>query len=548
MSETTVAVIGGGVGGMTAAHELADRGFDVSMYEKRPRLGGKSRSVETDAGYPGEHGFRFLPGFYRHLRDTMDRIPDGDGTVRDNLVETTEMLRCLGDGEKVKSAQRTPRSIEDVRETVSNALWRDVVPDREHDYFLNRFLTLATSCDARWRDEYENTSWWEFTDADEMSPEYRKYLVRGATKVLVAMDPEESSARTIGRMTVQTLSDILDSRRQVEILNAPTSEAWIEPWREYLEGVGVDVQTDAAAESIDFDGEHVTGVVVDGETVEADYYVLATPVEVTLRLIDDGIRKAAPSLGGIDRLKTDWMSGVQYYLSEDLPLVHGHGIYFDSPWALTSISQRQFWETDFEGYDGVEGVLSVCISDWDKEGVVYGKTAKECTREEIAEEVWAQLKQHLNDGETVLGDDVVVDWHLDEAIQHDEDERRCTNDEPLLVNTVGSLRHRPDAVTEIPNLTLAADYVRTNSDLATMEGATRRRGARQTAYSNVKARRRSGARCTNSKSRVSSSRSRRWTQSVTASVFHTSVRGRRSCGRSSRRLFEELKVLLGVFA
>ena len=46
-----------------------------------------------------------------------------------------------------------------------------------------------------------------------------------------------------------------------------------------------------------------------------------------------------------------------------------------------------------------------------------------------------------------------------------------TNTEPLLINTVGSLRHRPRAVTEASNLVLAADYVRTETDLATMESA-----------------------------------------------------------------------------
>jgi hypothetical protein len=46
-----------------------------------------------------------------------------------------------------------------------------------------------------------------------------------------------------------------------------------------------------------------------------------------------------------------------------------------------------------------------------------------------------------------------------------------TNDEPLLVNTRDSLSSRPEAVTQIPNFFLAADYVRTNTDLATMEGA-----------------------------------------------------------------------------
>jgi hypothetical protein len=43
--------------------------------------------------------------------------------------------------------------------------------------------------------------------------------------------------------------------------------------------------------------------------------------------------------------------------------------------------------------------------------------------------------------------------------------------EPLLINTEDSWKDRPDAVTRIPNLFLAADYVRTHTDLATMEGA-----------------------------------------------------------------------------
>jgi hypothetical protein len=46
-----------------------------------------------------------------------------------------------------------------------------------------------------------------------------------------------------------------------------------------------------------------------------------------------------------------------------------------------------------------------------------------------------------------------------------------TNAEPLLVNTAGSLQYRPDPVTEIQNLVLASDYVRTFTDLATMEAA-----------------------------------------------------------------------------
>ena len=39
-----VAVLGGGMAGLAAAHELAERGFSVTVYERRA-LGGKARSM-----------------------------------------------------------------------------------------------------------------------------------------------------------------------------------------------------------------------------------------------------------------------------------------------------------------------------------------------------------------------------------------------------------------------------------------------------------------------------------------------------------------------
>ncbi|MFW5929354.1 MAG: hydroxysqualene dehydroxylase, partial [Halobacteriota archaeon] len=471
----SVAVIGGGVGGLTAAHELADRGFEVEVYEARERFGGKSRSLRVTGengteNLPGEHGFRFLPGFYRHLRDTMQRIPCGSNPrgVRDNLVEVMEMMRCNVDEPNVVSRRRHVDSLEDFVYMVDRMLWRDSVPDREHTFFLNRFLVLATSCDARWEEEHEQTSWWEFTHADDLSEDYRKYLVRGATKLLVAMDPEMSSARTIGKMTVQILNDIVDPDRKVEILDGPTSEAWIDHWIDYLQGHDVELNSGTPVTEIEYDAGRVRGFTTPEGDVEADHYVLATPLEAALELLPEESMEDAPVLGRIRRLHTDWMNGIQFYLDRDIEMAEGHGIYFDSPWALTSISQRQFWKQDFEEYGGdeVEGVLSVCISDWGRAGVVYDKPARECTPEEIKEEVWTQINDHLDEP---IDDGALVDWYLAPSIRHEDGV--TYNDEPLLVNTVGSRANRPEADTEIPNLYLAADYVLTETDLATMEGA-----------------------------------------------------------------------------
>ena len=64
----------------------------------------------------------------------------------------------------------------------------------------------------------------------------------------------------------------------------------------------------------------------------------------------------------------------------------------------------------------------------------------------------------------------VHSWFLDPAIKP-PNPTTATNLEPLLVNTKGSWADRPDAVTRIPNFFLAADFVRTYTDLATMEAA-----------------------------------------------------------------------------
>jgi 15-cis-phytoene desaturase len=99
----SVIVIGGGIAGLTTPHELAERGFQVDIYEARATWGGKARSQPVagsgTAGrrdLPGEHGFRFYPRFYTHVIDTMQRIPAGDGNVAQRLRGTTESAIALG--------------------------------------------------------------------------------------------------------------------------------------------------------------------------------------------------------------------------------------------------------------------------------------------------------------------------------------------------------------------------------------------------------------------------------------------------------------------
>jgi uncharacterized protein with NAD-binding domain and iron-sulfur cluster len=502
---TTVAVLGGGVAGLSAAHELAERGFSVTVYEQRDAPGGKARSIPYAgsgtggrADLPGEHGFRFFPGFYRHLPDTMSRIPVPGGTVRDHLVGATRILFAQAEGKnEIIAPAHAPESLNDI--AVALRFLREAaltvgVPLPEYAVLVERLLTLLGSCDERRYEQWELQSWWEYTGAEHRSEAFQRFLADGLTRTLVAARGREMSARTGGLVLVQLLQDL--SRvggRADRVLDAPTSEAWIDPWVAHLRGRGVDVRLGAPVEGITMSGGRVASVTAGGQVVTADHYVAALPVEVMRALASPALRAAEPRLRGLDRLVTRWMNGVLYYLDRDVPLVNGHAIYVDSEWSLTSISQKQFWagvDLAQRGDGRTRGILSIDVSEWQRPGRLTGKVAQRCSREEIFDEVWDQVLDHLDGGE--LDGAQVVDRFLDPAIVF-PNPTDAANLEPLLVNTAGSWAARPEAVTAIPNLFLASDYVRTFTDLATMEAANE--AARRAVNGVLDATRSTAARC-----------------------------------------------------
>jgi 15-cis-phytoene desaturase len=205
-------------------------------------------------------------------------------------------------------------------------------------------------------------------------------------------------------------------------------------------------------------------------------------LDIAVELITPALAAADPQLARLHAVSLDtmlsWMVGIQYFLYEDVPLVRGHTFYPDSPWGLTTISQPQFWRDlglfrRVYGNGEVGGLISVDVSDWDTPGTFVKKPARQCTREEVAKEIWEQLKAALNTGiagEEILRDELLHSWHLDDDLDYTAGVPP-RNPSRLLVHPPGSWQVRPEAASAIGNLVLASDYVRTYTDLASMEGA-----------------------------------------------------------------------------
>ncbi|MDX2285183.1 MAG: FAD-dependent oxidoreductase [Bacteroidia bacterium] len=506
-----VVIIGGGVAGMSAAHELIERGFAVEVYERQPvYVGGKARSVDVpdsaSPGHlplPGEHGFRFFPGFYRHIIDTMKRTPlpgQPGKTVYDNLEVSTQSIQAQIGETPIQVPAQFPRSRADLRKFISAiaATHKQFTP-ADNEKMFDVLWQIMTSCRNRKDNEYEQMSWWQFTDADGHSQAYRDLFVIGLTRTLVAARAETISAKTEGNTLLGLMMLMGDpSGRTDQVLNGPTNDAWLYPWRDYLLSKGVKYHHGHKATAIQYDSgtKTISGVTVADATglvrqASGDYYLFAVPVEAMAALVKDqsALLNDAPTLRQLQQLalSTDWMNGIQFYLREPVPMLDttfGHVLYLQTPWALTSISQVQFWK----GYDisrygngEVKSILSVDISNWETEGLLIKKPANACTPDEIRDEVWYQIQQSLIvNGASLLKSqqEILINWYLDRDISFfrlnsgtPDAQVVDYNKEPLLINEVNTWGMRPAASTAIPNLFLASDYVRTFTDLATMEGA-----------------------------------------------------------------------------
>jgi uncharacterized protein with NAD-binding domain and iron-sulfur cluster len=96
-----IIIVGGGITGLTCAHKLVNKGFEVELYEKEDVLGGMARGKRNDEGIPIEHSWRGFGPFYHNLYGIMKEIP-------------SEMEEYFSDG----------YSIEEVKKHNSrNSLW-----------------------------------------------------------------------------------------------------------------------------------------------------------------------------------------------------------------------------------------------------------------------------------------------------------------------------------------------------------------------------------------------------------------------------------------
>ncbi len=237
----SVAVIGGGWAGCTAAVELARAGFKVTLFEAARVLGGRARRIETDRKQL-DNGQHILLGAYSETLRVMQLVGVDPAQALLNLPLQMRYPRVAGGpGGMDFIAPRLPAPLH-----LAVALFRSQGLDRADKLSLLRF-----SSTARWMDWqlHQDCTVTELLERYDQTARLTRLLWRPLCLAALNTPPERASAQVF----LAVLRDSLGARRAASDMLVPRvdlSALMPEAAAKYIEGHGGAVRTGAKVQAL----------------------------------------------------------------------------------------------------------------------------------------------------------------------------------------------------------------------------------------------------------------------------------------------------------
>jgi len=374
-----IAVVGAGWAGCTAAVELADAGYQVTLFESSRTLGGRARAVSLD-GRTIDNGQHILLGAYTSTLDQLRKV--GVNLDQALLRLPLQMRYPAGCDGMDFHASRLPAPFH-----LLAALWQATGLTRDDKMALARF-----NSSARWMDWQLNEDCSVLTLLERFDQTDR--LVRLMWRPLCIAALNTPIEKASAQIFLNVLRDSLGSRRAASDMLIPRvdlTSLYPERAAEYLTQLGGIVTTGCAIKSIT---QTETGWLLQkshGDMQTFDGVVLATASSAAANLLDaiDGI--TVPSLD-YEPITTCYL---QY--ANDIKLAHPMFALLDEPscghWGQFVFDRGQLNEDQ-------NGLLAVVISTAEASAglpqeeliqAVATQLAIALQQLQLADPIWAQV-------------------------------------------------------------------------------------------------------------------------------------------------------------
>ncbi|MCB9641068.1 MAG: oleate hydratase [Myxococcales bacterium] len=435
-----VAVIGGGIAGISSASHLAERGYSVVLFEKESYLGGKVGSWLADVGdgveMQVEHGFHAFFRQYYNLLDFLRRIGADKHLkpIDDYLILTREHGNFSFQG-----IHTTPiyNLLSMARKGIYSLPRMALNPKSQKMRALLQFEPESTFA------MYDHVSFAEFAKAAAL-PDQLIRIFTSFARAFFSEPSKMSMAEMMKGFHFYFLSN--DLGLLYDYMDEDFAESLLVPICRHLEAHGVQWHLETPVESIEREG---TGYRVNGEAF--DDLVIATDVVGTRRITEacSWMRDEAPSLAGrlSDLRPSQRYAVLRLWLDRDvrpdLPIF----LFTDREVLLDSISlYHRMQETSARWVEEHGGSVIELHSYAVPDHIADQEEARALLIREF-EDYFPEIKGAV--------------------IRHEYMQFR----QDFASFTIGQYAQRPEVQTEIPNLLLAGDWVRLPCPVMLMEAA-----------------------------------------------------------------------------